>query len=34
VRARFAHIWTVIDGLVLRYQQLADNHTFRTAVGN
>jgi ketosteroid isomerase-like protein len=33
VRARFVHIWTVTDGVVSRYQQLADTHTFRTAVG-
>jgi hypothetical protein len=33
VRARFAHIWTVTNGLVSRYQQLADTHTFRTAIG-
>jgi ketosteroid isomerase-like protein len=33
VRARFVHIWTVTNGLVSRYQQLADTHTFRTAVG-
>ena len=33
VRARFVHIWTVTNGLVSRYQQLADTHTFRTAIG-
>jgi uncharacterized protein len=33
VRARFVHIWTVNNGLVSRYQQLADTHTFRTAIG-
>jgi hypothetical protein len=33
VRARFVHIWTVTDGLVSRYQQLADTHAFRTAIG-
>jgi hypothetical protein len=27
------HIWTVTDGRVARYQQLADTHTFRTAIG-
>ena len=32
VRARFVHIWTVTNGLVSRYQQLADTHTFRTAI--
>jgi hypothetical protein len=31
--ARFVHIWTVTNGLVSRYQQLADTHTFRTAIG-
>ena len=33
VRARFVHIWTVTNGLVSRYQQLADTHTFRSAIG-
>ena len=33
VRARFVHIWTVTNGLVSHYQQLADTHTFRTAIG-
>ncbi|MBP2371049.1 nuclear transport factor 2 family protein [Pseudonocardia parietis] len=33
VRARFVHIWTVTDGLVSRYQQLADTHSFRVAIG-
>jgi ketosteroid isomerase-like protein len=33
VHARFVHIWTVTNGLVTRYQQLADTHTFRAAVG-
>ena len=33
VQARFVHIWTVANGLVTRYQQLADTHTFRAAVG-
>jgi ketosteroid isomerase-like protein len=33
VSARFVHIWTVTNGLVSRYQQLADTHTFRTAIG-
>lgn len=33
VRARFVHIWTVTDGLVSRYQQLADTHSFRAAIG-
>ena len=33
VHARFVHIWTVTNGLVSRYQQLADTHTFRTAIG-
>jgi ketosteroid isomerase-like protein len=33
VGARFVHIWTVTNGLVSRYQQLADTHTFRIALG-
>jgi ketosteroid isomerase-like protein len=33
MHARFVHIWTVTDGLVSRYQQLADTHSFRTAIG-
>ena len=33
VRARFVHIWTVTNGRVSRYQQLADTHTFRSAIG-
>ena len=33
VRARFVHIWTVANGLVSRYQQLADTYIFRAAVG-
>jgi ketosteroid isomerase-like protein len=33
VRARFVHIWTVTNGLVSRYQQLADTYIFRAAVG-
>jgi hypothetical protein len=33
LHARFVHIWTVINGSVSRYQQLADTHTFRTAIG-
>ena len=33
VRARFVHIWTVTNGRVSRYEQLADTHTFRTAIG-
>jgi ketosteroid isomerase-like protein len=33
VRARFVHIWTVTNGLVSHYRQLADTHTFRTAIG-
>jgi uncharacterized protein len=33
VHARFVHLWTVTNGLVSRYQQLADTHTFRTAIG-
>ena len=33
VHARFMHIWTVTDGRVARYQQLADTQTFRTAIG-
>jgi hypothetical protein len=27
------HIWTVTNGLVSRYQQLADTYIFRAAVG-
>ena len=33
VHARFMHVWTVTDGPVARYQQLADTQTFRTAIG-
>ena len=33
VHARFVHIWTVTNGLVSRYRQLADTHTFRSAIG-
>jgi ketosteroid isomerase-like protein len=33
MRARFVHIWTVTNGLVSRYRQLADSHTFRSALG-
>lgn len=33
VSAQFVHIWTVTNGLVSRYQQLADTHSFRTAIG-
>ena len=33
VHARFVHIWTVTNDLVARYQQLADTHSFRTAIG-
>jgi ketosteroid isomerase-like protein len=33
VRARFVHIWTVTNGLVSRYQQLADTYAFRIAIG-
>ena len=31
--ARFVHIWTVSDGRVSRYEQLADTKVFRDAVG-
>jgi hypothetical protein len=31
--ARFVHIWPVTNGQGSRYQQLADTHTFRTAIG-
>ncbi len=31
--ARFVHIWTVTDGKVSRYQQLADTRRFCDAVG-
>lgn len=30
---RFAHLWTVRDGKVARFEQFADSHTFRQAVG-
>ncbi|GAA4882502.1 nuclear transport factor 2 family protein [Actinomycetospora straminea] len=33
VDARFVHIWTVQDGKVTRYQQLADTKRFCDAVG-
>lgn len=33
VDARFIHIWTVQDGRVTRYQQLADTKRFCDAVG-
>ena len=33
VRTRFVHIWTVTNGLVSHYRQLADTHTFRSAIG-
>ncbi|PVZ11989.1 hypothetical protein C8D89_103320 [Actinomycetospora cinnamomea] len=33
VDARFVHLWTVRDGKVTRYQQLADTQRFREAVG-
>jgi ketosteroid isomerase-like protein len=31
--ARFVHIWTVADGMVSRYEQLADTRRFCDAVG-
>ena len=33
VDARFIHIWTVTDGKVSRYEQLADTRRFCDAVG-
>ena len=33
VDARFIHIWTIQDGKVTRYQQLADTKRFCDAVG-
>ena len=33
VDARFVHIWTVADGKVSRYEQLADTRRFCDAVG-
>jgi uncharacterized protein len=33
VDARFIHIWTVTDGKVTRYEQLADTRRFCDAVG-
>jgi ketosteroid isomerase-like protein len=33
VDARFVHIWTVTDGKVSRYEQLADTRRFCDAVG-
>ena len=33
VDARFIHIWTVTDGKVSRYEQLADTRKFCDAVG-
>jgi hypothetical protein len=33
VRVRFVHVWTITNGLASHYQQLADTHTFRTAIG-
>ena len=33
VDARFVHIWTVTDGEVSRYEQLADTRRFCDAVG-
>jgi ketosteroid isomerase-like protein len=33
VDARFVHIWTVVDGKVSRYEQLADTRRFCDAVG-
>ena len=33
VDARFVHIWTVADGKVSRYEQLADTRKFCDAVG-
>jgi ketosteroid isomerase-like protein len=33
VDARFVHIWTVTDGRVSRYEQLADTRTLCDAVG-
>ena len=33
VDAQFVHIWTVTDGKVSRYEQLADTRRFCDAVG-
>jgi uncharacterized protein len=33
VDARFVHIWTLVDGKVARYDQLADTRKFCDAVG-
>jgi ketosteroid isomerase-like protein len=33
VDARFVHIWTVTDGRVSRYEQLADTRRFCDAIG-
>lgn len=30
---RFAHLWSVMDGRIVRFEQFADSHTFRQAVG-
>ncbi len=33
VSVRFVHLWTVHDGKIVHFEQIADTHTFRQAVG-
>jgi uncharacterized protein len=33
VNVRFAHLWTVRGNKIARFEQFADTHTFRQAVG-